>query len=87
MCSSMRVFCAFIGIAYLVRGSSDPFHERRTAHPGRLGEVVGGSLNASDHVGVDTVGDGLVGVVDADGDDVDRAVLLHELRRGSRRKA
>jgi hypothetical protein len=44
MCSSMRVFCVFIWIAHLGRGTSDPFHERRTAHPDRLGEVVGGGL-------------------------------------------
>jgi hypothetical protein len=54
------------------RGTSDPFHERRTAHPDRLGEVVGGGLSASDHEGGDTVDDGRVGVVDASGEDVDR---------------
>lgn len=61
-----------IWIAYLGRGTSDPFHERRTAHPDCPGEVVGGGLSASDHEGVDTVSDGRVGVVDASGDDVDR---------------
>jgi hypothetical protein len=29
MCSSMQVFCAFTGIAYLGRGTSDPFRKRR----------------------------------------------------------
>jgi hypothetical protein len=72
MCSSMRVFCVFIWIARLGRGTSDPFHERQTAHPDRLGEVVGGGLSASDHEGVDTVGDGRVGVADASGEDMDR---------------
>jgi len=72
MCSSMRVFCAFIWIAHLGRGTSDPFHERRRAHPDRLGEVVGGGLSASGHVDVCTVDEGRVNVADVSGDDVDR---------------